>query len=357
MLSSTDSQGSKVVLPLTEEVMACSDNHATLEPSAAFKLRQTLGQEVTLRGGSFLSASWPAVELRPLQFAWEICTILSEKKIEVGDVRVEGNAVAQIFNSERELTDIELIFNLDSSERSDLFASREIVLDALCKYLPPNLASNDKHMIAAAYMQRMFITPPTQAATEPAWAVYTLPGTAGSPAVHGKFIQVAPQPAQLDEYAVHVILSLDQLKEFVESYDKDAVFTESDMPEIRLQSLLGTPAEAIDMLSPARRKSSGTRRRTFTPLRQPQLNGRSPTGSTSGTKSNLRMAVEPHQENVTPAPGYFDKVTEGAKAMVYGCGQVMTCACMRPKQRMGPRPGQVQLEERAVVAQQPTHLR
>ena len=36
------------------------------------------------------------------------------------------------------------------------------------------------------------------------------------------------------------------------------------------------------MLTPAKRKSSSSRRRAMTPLRQPQLNGRSPIGSQSG---------------------------------------------------------------------------
>jgi hypothetical protein len=103
MLSETAARGSKVVLPLTEEAMACSQNYATLEPASVFQLRQTLGQQVTLRGGSFLSASWPAVELSPLRFALEICAILEERSISTKDVRLEGNAVARIFNSEREL--------------------------------------------------------------------------------------------------------------------------------------------------------------------------------------------------------------------------------------------------------------
>jgi hypothetical protein len=42
--------------------------------------------------------------------------------------------------------------------------------------LPQALAKKDRHMIAAAYMQRMSITAPQQKPTDEAFSQFTLPG-------------------------------------------------------------------------------------------------------------------------------------------------------------------------------------
>jgi hypothetical protein len=86
------------------------------------------------------------------------------------------------------------------------------------------------------------------------------------------------------------------------------------------------------------------------------------------------MASKPAERgrSNSSGPGYLGKVTEGTKSLVSGCGRVMTCACLKPSRRMGPRPDdvsgerccqmcghhvcaclQVQVEEIAVVATQP----
>ena len=169
-------------------------------------------------------------------------------------------------------TDLELVFGIEGLNRDYLYTSREIVLDCLCRYLPAvrhggsavdrrachtqplcshappptcqALAKKDRHMIAAAYMQRMSITAPQTKPTDEAFSHFTLPGTgtqpsraapsvasllggpalsfvslldqrrtpAGSPNVHCKFVQVVPAPSKLDEYAVQIILSRSQLK-------------------------------------------------------------------------------------------------------------------------------------------------
>jgi hypothetical protein len=55
-------------------------------------------------------------------------------------------------------TDLELIFTLASSDRADLFASREVVLDALCKYLP-EVSQGRRWAAASGRLQRPVTEP------------------------------------------------------------------------------------------------------------------------------------------------------------------------------------------------------
>jgi hypothetical protein len=52
---------------------------------------------------------------------------------------------------------LEIAFVLPTAARSDLVASREVVVDALLGLLPAAVAGRSRHMVAAAYMQSMFV--------------------------------------------------------------------------------------------------------------------------------------------------------------------------------------------------------
>ncbi|EDQ84777.1 uncharacterized protein MONBRDRAFT_12489 [Monosiga brevicollis MX1] len=127
-------------LPLPTDVHG---NDVMLQDEQVAILRATLGTEMQLRGGTFLSASWPAVHLAPLRFAWQIEDELHTCQTQVQAVKLEGNAVANCINSE-----------------------------------------------------------------------FPLP--AGSPNLHCKFVQVAPQVLELDEYAIQITLDRSRMATFVQ---------------------------------------------------------------------------------------------------------------------------------------------
>ena len=55
----------RVRLPVTAEAMAClQQQYGRLDKAQVFRLQTTIAQPVTLRGGTFLSASWPGVVIR-----------------------------------------------------------------------------------------------------------------------------------------------------------------------------------------------------------------------------------------------------------------------------------------------------
>eukprot|EP00049_Salpingoeca_infusionum_P018800 m.358825 g.358825 ORF g.358825 m.358825 type:complete len:362 (-) comp18305_c0_seq1:501-1586(-) len=304
MMQASERVGSKVHLPATEEAKACMSSIGHLEPAQVFRLQTAVAEPMQLRAGTFISARWPVIEMRPLQFAQEIVVELENRGVQVKDVRLEGNAVAACMDPAKSCTDLELVFCLAEVERRDLYTSREVLLDCLCQYLPKSLVDRERHMIAAAYVQKMMITPPQIQRSDEAWASFTLPGVSNSKSLHCKFAQVLARPQQLDEYGVQIILTDDQLQCFVAAQESGSRIEASKLPDLAFECLVGTPRDAVDLLTPAgasRRKS----RKPLNPLQRP----------------NFALAEERAQPH---ANGYMGKMCE----LVNGCAQVMSCACL-----------------------------
>ncbi|EGD83040.1 hypothetical protein PTSG_03678, partial [Salpingoeca rosetta] len=264
----------RLVLPATPEAVSCMRNVGTLEPSQVFRLQTAMANPIKLRSGTFLASSWPTVEARPLTLAWEIADLCEKRGIAVKDVRLEGHIVAYCMDPAKDCKLLEVVFRLTTTSRDALVATREVVLDALRKYLPSRWATQDAHMVAAAYMQSMQITPPDN--TDDIHATFLVPGTAGSPSMQCKFVQRAQPPPTLDEYGVQILLTRDQLTTFLQAHANGSRLRPpcTPTPTVRFECLVGTPEQALEVLTPSRRVATNkkNKRAPLQPISQPSWN-------------------------------------------------------------------------------------
>lgn len=73
-------------------------------------------------------------------------------------------------------------------------------------------------MLGVAYLAKMFITPPSNRATDDAWALFTLaPGAPGAPALDLKFVQRISRPYQFSLNSFQIVLPLGG-EQFVANY-------------------------------------------------------------------------------------------------------------------------------------------
>ena len=87
------------------------------------------------------------------------------------------------------LPKLDIVFILSpKTSREQLFQTREVTMDALFSFLPESARRKSRHMVAAAYMQNMNITPSPVQPNDDRWSAFTLHACEGSPVIRIKFV-------------------------------------------------------------------------------------------------------------------------------------------------------------------------
>ena len=102
--------------------------------------------------------------------------------------------------------DLDVVFHLKGALRDDLLLMRTLVLDTLATFLPAHVRQLDHYTLGTAFIAKMFVTPPTSRATDDAWALITLRGSAHTPQLDLKFVQHIARPFQfsIDSFQIYL---------------------------------------------------------------------------------------------------------------------------------------------------------
>lgn len=84
--------------------------------------------------------------------------------------------------SRARLSQLDIVFLLPEATREQLFTTREVALDALLPLLAAGLAARSRHMLAAAYIQNMYISAQPASPADDLLAAFTLHNRPQDPA-------------------------------------------------------------------------------------------------------------------------------------------------------------------------------
>jgi hypothetical protein len=167
----------------------------TLRRSQLAACQSLLSSNFSIGSEHALQWGFPTVEIRPVELVYDIMSKLGKSTAGVSEVRITGSAVNSLLcekcsASSGAAQDINIRFMLTSQTRTELFTTRDLLLDAFVTLLPVDVARKSRHMLAAAYVQRMQVTGPQRLPSDEAYAMYSLPSSNGSSLLTIYFVQV-----------------------------------------------------------------------------------------------------------------------------------------------------------------------
>lgn len=133
---------------------------------------------------------------------------------------------------------LDIVFVLPNTTRDQIFQTRDLTLDALLAIMKDDLSKRSRHMVAAAYIQTLFITAQPTSTTDDVWAAFTMHSNAADAArLCLKFVQRCSTPE-----AVQLVCAPEVLRNMVVT---DSALVRGPSLQCVLASALTTESDCV----------------------------------------------------------------------------------------------------------------